>query len=123
MILSVPLLLCMDLQQEFVAPGRPFADPDGDEISAVCADLIAQARRAGWTVVHAQLHQGGPVIAGHGLTQPILGVSRDLAKCCCAVRASPPSLTPTWRGSGKLHGRRGLYDRLFRAHVADQHAV
>ncbi|MCR9128158.1 MAG: isochorismatase family protein [Alphaproteobacteria bacterium] len=73
MILTVPLLLCMDLQQEFVAPGRPFADPDGDEISAVCADLIAQARRAGWTVVHAQLHQGGPVIAGHGLTQPIPG--------------------------------------------------
>jgi nicotinamidase-related amidase len=73
MIPSVPLLLCVDLQQEFVAFGRPFADPDGDEIGAVCAHLIAQAREAGWTVAHAQLHQGGPVIAGHGLTQPIPG--------------------------------------------------
>ena len=73
MILGVPLLLCMDLQQEFVAPGRPFADPDGEDIAAVCAELIASARKAGWTVVHAQLHQGGPIIAGHGLTQPIKG--------------------------------------------------
>ncbi len=73
MIIGVPVLLCMDLQQEFIAPGRPFADPDGDQIGAVCADLLAQARAAGWTVVHALLHQGGPVIAGHGLTQPIRG--------------------------------------------------
>lgn len=73
MILSVPLLLCVDLQQEFIAPGRPFADPEGDLIAATCADLISKARKAGWTVVHAQLHQGGPVIAGHGLTQSIAG--------------------------------------------------
>lgn len=73
MILNVPVLLCMDLQQEFTAPGRPFADPDGDEIGAICADLIDQARKAGWMVVHAQLHQGGPVITGHGLTKPIAG--------------------------------------------------
>jgi len=73
MILNAPILLCMDLQQEFIAEGRPFADPDGEDIAAVCADLIDQARSVGWTLVHAQLHQGGPIIAGHGLTQPIRG--------------------------------------------------
>ena len=73
MILGVNVLLCMDLQQEFVAPGRPFADPDGEAVAAVCADLLHRARTADWIIVHAQLHQGGPLIAGHGLTQPIKG--------------------------------------------------
>ena len=73
MLLDTPVLLCMDLQMEFVAPGRPFADPDGEVIAARCASLIRDAREAGWSVVHAQLHQGGPLIAGHGLTQPIPG--------------------------------------------------
>jgi nicotinamidase-related amidase len=74
MLLDTPVLLCLDLQMEFIAPGRPFADPDGDEIAARCAALIDEARQAGWSVVHTQLHQGGPLIAsGHGLTQPIPG--------------------------------------------------
>lgn len=73
MLLDTPVLLCLDLQVEFVAPGRPFADPDGDAIADLCAELITEARDAGWSVVHAQLHQGGPLIAGYGLTQPIKG--------------------------------------------------
>jgi len=73
MLLDTPVLLCIDLQMEFVAPGRPFADPDGERIAGQCAALIRDAREAGWSVVHAQLHQGGPLIAGHGLTQPIPG--------------------------------------------------
>ena len=73
MVIDIPILICMDLQQEFIAPGRPFADPEGDDIAAVCQSLIEQARDAGWTVLHSQLHQGGSIIAGHGLTQPIKG--------------------------------------------------
>ena len=73
MLLGVPVLVCLDLQMEFVAPGRPFADPDGEAAAAICADVIARARQAGWSVVHAQLHQGGPLMAGLGLTQPIPG--------------------------------------------------
>jgi nicotinamidase-related amidase len=73
MLLDTPVLLCLDLQMEFVAPGRPFADPDAEAITALCSDLIAEARDAGWSVVHAQLHQGGPLIAGYGLTQPVKG--------------------------------------------------
>lgn len=73
MLLDTPVLLCLDLQMEFVAPGRPFADPDAEAIASLCSDLIAEARQAGWSVVHAQLHQGGPLIAGYGLTQPAKG--------------------------------------------------
>lgn len=73
MAIDAPILICMDLQQEFIAPGRPFADPEGDEIAAICQNLIEQARAAGWTVLHTHLHQGGSIIAGHGLTQPIAG--------------------------------------------------
>lgn len=73
MLLGVPVLVCLDLQMEFVAPGRPWADPDGEAVSATCADVIARAREAGWSLVHAQLHQGAPLIAGAGMTQPITG--------------------------------------------------
>jgi nicotinamidase-related amidase len=73
MLLDTPVLLCLDLQMEFIAPGRPFADPDGDLIAARCSELIQDAREAGWSVVHTQLHRGGPLIAGQGLTQPIPG--------------------------------------------------
>ncbi|MGJ3232965.1 MAG: cysteine hydrolase family protein [Oceanicaulis sp.] len=73
MLLGVPVLVCLDLQMEFIAPGRPFADPDGEAVGALCADVIARARQAGWSVVHVQLHQGGPLMAGMGMTQPIPG--------------------------------------------------
>ncbi len=73
MLLDTPVLLCVDLQMEFVAPGRPFADPDGEEIASRCASIISDARDAGWSVVHVQLHQGGALVAGHGLIQPIQG--------------------------------------------------
>lgn len=73
MLLDTPVLLCMDLQMEFVAAGRPLADPDGEEIASRCAAIIAEARKAGWSLVHAQIHQGGPLVAGHGLVQPIPG--------------------------------------------------
>ncbi|MCC5996607.1 MAG: isochorismatase family protein [Oceanicaulis sp.] len=70
---GVPVLLCLDLQQEFIAPGRPWADPDGDGVAQMCTRIISGAREAGWLLVHAHLYQGAPMIAGHGLTQPIPG--------------------------------------------------
>lgn len=73
MFLDVPVLVCLDLQQEFTAPGRPSADPRGEEVGSQCAQIIAGARKAGWTLVHAHLHQGGPLMAGTGLSQPIAG--------------------------------------------------
>jgi len=73
MLLGVPVLVCLDLQQEFTAPGRPWADPDGEAVGRVCAEIIARARREGWTLIHVQLHQGGPLMAGMGITHPISG--------------------------------------------------
>lgn len=73
MLFDVPVLLCVDLQQEFAAPGRPSADPRGEDVGSRCAQIIAAARKAGWTLVHAHLHQGGPLMAGTGMTQPIAG--------------------------------------------------
>ncbi|XBQ15460.1 MAG: isochorismatase family protein [Oceanicaulis sp.] len=73
MLLGIPVLVCMDLQMEFVAPGRPFADPDGEEIAALCADLMVRAREAGWSLVHAHQHQGGALMPGMGLSQPAPG--------------------------------------------------
>lgn len=73
MKLGAPVLLCLDLQQEFVVPGRPWADPDGEEIAEVCVAVLKAAREAGWTIVHSQLHRGGPMLAGEGLHQSIPG--------------------------------------------------
>lgn len=73
MRLGAPILLCVDLQQEFVVPGRPWADPDGDEIAQVCVAALAAARGAGWQVVHSQLHRGGAMLAGTGLHASIPG--------------------------------------------------
>ncbi|PWE17398.1 hypothetical protein DDZ18_06860 [Marinicauda salina] len=73
MVFGIPVLLCMDLQMEFVARHRPWADPDGEAIAAVCADILANARRSGWHVVHTQLHRGGPMIPGQGLPQAVPG--------------------------------------------------
>ena len=71
--LAMPVLLCVDLQMEFIAPGRPWADPDGDEIAARCADVLDNARSNGWLVVHTQLHRGGPMLDGDGLPASIPG--------------------------------------------------
>lgn len=61
-----PLLFCLDLQQEFVTPGRPWADPYGDEISYPCSLVLKSARDAGWTIAHSQLHRGAPMMDGPG---------------------------------------------------------
>ncbi|MEO1039421.1 MAG: isochorismatase family protein [Pseudomonadota bacterium] len=66
MVLGTPLLLCVDLQMEFIAPGRPWADPDGEELAQSCISVLDHARRSGWTIVHTQLHQGGPMLEGGG---------------------------------------------------------
>lgn len=73
MKLGVPVLLCLDLQMEFVAPNRTWSDPEGERIASVCASILSEARAAGWAIVHAQMHPGGPIMAGHGLHQSAPG--------------------------------------------------
>ncbi|HEY2706539.1 MAG TPA: isochorismatase family protein [Caulobacteraceae bacterium] len=51
-------LICMDLQREYVVPGRPRYAPKNVEVASACARVLAQARTDGWRVVHSQLHDG-----------------------------------------------------------------
>ena len=73
MSLGVPVLVCLDLQMEFVAEGRPWTDPQGERIAQVSASILSEARAANWSIVHVQLHPGGPIMADRGLYQPALG--------------------------------------------------
>ncbi|WP_019961998.1 cysteine hydrolase family protein [Woodsholea maritima] len=70
---NIPILLCVDLQKEFITPHRPWADPRGEAIAETCRQVIAAARAHDWFVVHTQLHRGGPLIDGEGLPQAIKG--------------------------------------------------
>lgn len=73
MIEPTPVLICVDLQQEFATPGRPWADPDAGRVVAVCRRAIAGAREAGWRLVHTHLASGGPMANGDGLARVIPG--------------------------------------------------
>jgi len=70
---SRPVLICVDLQEEFATAGRPWADPDAGRIAAVCRRVIAGARTAGWRLVHTRLETGGPMADGGGLKRVIAG--------------------------------------------------
>ena len=70
---QAPVLLCMDLQAEFAAPGRPFADPDGEVVGAHCAQLIEAVRIRGWTVIHALGHAGSAIMPVGGLQATLPG--------------------------------------------------
>ena len=73
MSLGVPVLVCLDLQMEFVTKGRPWTDPQGERVAQVSASILSEARAANWSIVHVQLHPGGPIMADSGLHQPAPG--------------------------------------------------
>jgi|SRR5579871_2135380 len=50
-----PWLVCLDLQREYVVPGRPRYDAANADVAATCAKVLRMARRRGWRVVHSQL--------------------------------------------------------------------
>ena len=70
---NIPVLLCVDLQMEFIAPNRPWADPKGEAVAAVSRLVIENARKNNWFVVHTQLHRGGPLMDSESLPQTIKG--------------------------------------------------
>jgi hypothetical protein len=47
-----PWLLCLDLQREFVAEGRPLRGPAVKRRVEACRALLGHARDAGWPVIH-----------------------------------------------------------------------
>jgi nicotinamidase-related amidase len=51
-------LICLDLQREYVVPGRPKFDPGADAVAQACDRLLRHARDAHWRVVHAHQRAG-----------------------------------------------------------------
>src|SRR5450432_1780700 len=49
-----PWLICLDLQRDYVVPGRPRYSLANTEVAATCAAVLGLARREGWRVVHSQ---------------------------------------------------------------------
>lgn len=47
-------LICLDLQRDYVIPGRPRYAAGNAEVAAACARVLGSARDEGWRVVHSQ---------------------------------------------------------------------
>jgi nicotinamidase-related amidase len=50
-----PWLICLDLQRDYVVPGRPRYNAANAEVAANCARVLEIARDDGWRIVHSQL--------------------------------------------------------------------
>lgn len=70
---TLATLICVDLQEEFVLPGRPWADPQAPQVLEVCRAALTAARAARWRIAHAHLHRGGPMTDPRALSRPASG--------------------------------------------------
>ncbi|WP_423304743.1 isochorismatase family protein [Caulobacter sp. KR2-114] len=52
-----PRLVCLDLQREYVVPGRPLYSEGAGNAAETCAAVLRHARAHGWRVVHVQRRQ------------------------------------------------------------------
>jgi nicotinamidase-related amidase len=67
-------LICLDLQRDYVIPGRPRYAPANAEVAEACARVLGRGRDEGWRVVHSQ-HRADPASRGGGLFDaPIEGL-------------------------------------------------
>ena len=62
-----PWLVCMDLQREYVVPGRPLYAAASGTVADACVRVLAQARQEGWRVVHTQLRRREGLFASESL--------------------------------------------------------
>lgn len=53
-----PWLLCLNLNREYVTPGRPLFAEAGGSAAACARTLLNSARRRGWAVAHVQSRRG-----------------------------------------------------------------
>jgi len=60
-------LICLDLQREFVVPGRPHYAEAADRVASACIKVLEHARASGWRVVHTQLRLADGASFGGGL--------------------------------------------------------
>jgi nicotinamidase-related amidase len=52
-----PWLVCVDLQREYVVPGRPLYADGSNGVAGACGRVLGHARASGWRVVHTQLRR------------------------------------------------------------------
>ena len=52
-----PWLVCLDLQRDYVVPGRPRYAAENADVAAICARVLGSARDEGWRIVHSQLRE------------------------------------------------------------------
>jgi nicotinamidase-related amidase len=48
-------LICLDLQRDYVVPGRPRYAPANAAVVEACAQVLSQARDEAWNIVHSQV--------------------------------------------------------------------
>ena len=60
-------LICLDLQREYVVPGRPYYRPANASVANACVRVLQHARAQGWRVVHSQLRNDGACFFGGGV--------------------------------------------------------
>lgn len=51
---AAPWLICLNLNREYVTPGRPLFADGGEEAAACARRVVHHARSSGWTVAHVQ---------------------------------------------------------------------
>lgn len=49
-----PWLICLNLQREYVTPGRPLFAPHGAEVAEVARACLKRARASRWPIAHVQ---------------------------------------------------------------------
>lgn len=70
-----PRLVCLDLQREYVVPGRPLYAEGADGAAETCASMLRHARTHGWRVLHVQRrHAEGLFERGGYFGAPIEGL-------------------------------------------------
>ena len=53
-------LICLDLQRDYVVPGRPRYAAANTDVAATCAQVLSLAREEGWRIVHSQVRSPAP---------------------------------------------------------------
>jgi nicotinamidase-related amidase len=56
---AAPCLLCMDMQREYSAVGRPLHSDANPATLSACRDVLEHARGRDWTVIHSLLERDG----------------------------------------------------------------
>ncbi len=99
-------LICLDLQRDYVVPGRPFYAPASADVARACIGVLEHARANGWRIIHSQRRRGFETAFGGGLfgapiegLRPLISEPIFLRRCLSAF--SEPEF------AAELHGAQG----------------